>query len=566
MDKVTCAVLFVLLAFTTAVFAEVGPVAPAPEDVSFGYCDPIIGNWATDMVTWTQMANATATFRRAASAAIGNYWYCFGDQTVATSHAFNLTTHQWELSTPPLIGTCNWTGLAINGQFYIIGRYNPGYGNEIQRFTPTAGGPTGTWEYLAPYPIAACGVGAAWDGGDYIYAGGGNPSPTSAYKYSISQNAWTQIANIPVSMAYTGGAFANGKFYLMGGTTSPACTSLYEYDPATNTWTLRSTVPNAVWFATFSVSNNADRTLIYSIGGGGGYGSWPATNAVQIYDPALDLWTQETPLPAAYGTNAADYIENGIGMSAGGYDGVTNHAETFQGVGFPTGATTPPNITIAMVPVGGPIVIPPGGGSFSFDATITNNEASAQTFQVWIMVTLPNGNPYGPVLGPIALTLPAGLSITRNRSQTVPAGAPPGNYTYTGNVGSYPATIYDSDSFPFTKATLGDGALVGEWSNSGESFESGVSAAVPLECALLGNYPNPFNPSTTIQYALNTSGRVSLTVHDVAGRTVATLVNGYRDAGNHEVTFDASGLTSGVYLCKLTSDAKTVTLKMVLMK
>jgi hypothetical protein len=78
--------------------------------------------------------------------------------------------------------------------------------------------------------------------------------------------------------------------------------------------------------------------LMYSIGGGGGYGSWPATNAVQVYDPGTDIWTQETVLPVAYGTNSADYCYDGIGMCAGGYDGNSNHDETYQGTGFPTGA------------------------------------------------------------------------------------------------------------------------------------------------------------------------------------------------------------------------------------
>jgi hypothetical protein len=85
MTKVlTCLILSLALAF--AVYADVGPTAPAPEDVSIGSCDPILGNWQTDLVAWTQMPNANATFRRAASGFLGwDWWYCFGDQYLHTA-------------------------------------------------------------------------------------------------------------------------------------------------------------------------------------------------------------------------------------------------------------------------------------------------------------------------------------------------------------------------------------------------------------------------------------------------------------------------------------------------
>jgi hypothetical protein len=83
---------------------------------------------------------------------------------------------------------------------------------------------------------------------------------------------------------------------------------------------------------------------------------------------------------------------------------------------------------------------------------------------------------------------------------------------------------------------------------------------------LAQNYPNPFNPVTNITFALPTSSDVNLTVFDMAGRIVKTLVNGYVNAGSYDVTFDASNLASGVYFYKLSADNTNIVKKMVLMK
>lgn len=90
--------------------------------------------------------------------------------------------------------------------------------------------------------------------------------------------------------------------------------------------------------------------------------------------------------------------------------------------------------------------------------------------------------------------------------------------------------------------------------------------SLPEEFELSQNYPNPFNPSTTISFTLEKAASVTLDIYSITGQKVATLVNGSRSAGTHDVVFDASNLTSGVYFYTLSSGAVSHTKKMVLLK
>jgi len=95
---------------------------------------------------------------------------------------------------------------------------------------------------------------------------------------------------------------------------------------------------------------------------------------------------------------------------------------------------------------------------------------------------------------------------------------------------------------------------------------SNLHAAVPKTTSLYPNYPNPFNPSTTIKYELPKSSMVRVSVYDMLGCEVSMLVNEGRDAGVHEVKFDGSGLASGVYLYRLRAGAYIQTRKLLLIR
>jgi hypothetical protein len=93
-----------------------------------------------------------------------------------------------------------------------------------------------------------------------------------------------------------------------------------------------------------------------------------------------------------------------------------------------------------------------------------------------------------------------------------------------------------------------------------------TTSELPNSYLLQQNYPNPFNPSTKITFSLPKSSDVKLSVYDVLGRQVSMLVNERRDAGVHEVNFDALGLASGVYFYRLQAGDFVQTRKLALVR
>jgi len=84
--------------------------------------------------------------------------------------------------------------------------------------------------------------------------------------------------------------------------------------------------------------------------------------------------------------------------------------------------------------------------------------------------------------------------------------------------------------------------------------------------ALGQNYPNPFNPATVIKYQVPKASNVKISIFDILGKEVATLINGKVEAGYHQVEFNGSNFASGLYLYKIEADGFTDVKKMILVK
>lgn len=211
------------------------------------------------------------------------------------------------------------------------------------------------------------------------------------------------------------------------------------------------------------------------------------------------------------------------------------------------------------------------GDYFEFIATVGNSSNQSQVADVWIMLDVPGIGLYGPVrrFDDIPLSAMDAIVATHVR-QYIPYIAPLGTYRYIAYGGTYPGAIVDSSWFPFTIAGAGVGpgraGRAEEWTLSGWLDREDFSPAVPCETGLLANYPNPFNACTSIRFELPAAGDVRLDVYNLIGQHVATLVDGYKAAGEHTVNWNASDMSSGIYFYRLTAGDYCRTRSMTLVK
>ncbi len=226
-------------------------------------------------------------------------------------------------------------------------------------------------------------------------------------------------------------------------------------------------------------------------------------------------------------------------------------------------------VTVTLTPYGIPIQIPAAGGSFDFNIEVANSAVNPETFDIWTMVTLPDGSEYGPIINVQDFIAPAGWVADRDRTQAVPLGAPAGEYTYDAYVGIFPDDVWDEDHFNFEKLAVGDGnSTENAWSCYGERFEviSSSWASIPDEFVMLSAHPNPFNPQTQLTFSLPRAGHITLIIYDVQGRELACLIDRWSSVGEQVVTFDASQLPAGVYFARLTADDFQHTQKLLVLK
>ena len=229
-------------------------------------------------------------------------------------------------------------------------------------------------------------------------------------------------------------------------------------------------------------------------------------------------------------------------------------------------------IEVNLLPHNLNILIPSWGGSFNYDIIIENPYEDV-TVNFWIAVTLPAG-------GEIPVMMRNGLFfqgeeifIRENMTQFVPSTVPSGDYIYTAYL-SDPQTweIISSDIITFCKVEGDPGVGRHEgWALYGWEGPEPITAPLPSAVSLK-SAPNPFNPVTTISFTLPENSKVNLTIFDLQGRELETLLSGWQPAGYHQIEFNASQhpsgaqLPSGVYFARLQTGSNILTRKIMLIK
>ena len=89
---------------------------------------------------------------------------------------------------------------------------------------------------------------------------------------------------------------------------------------------------------------------------------------------------------------------------------------------------------------------------------------------------------------------------------------------------------------------------------------------MPVEVTLDSAYPNHFNPSTSLSYSIPSDGNVQLSVYDINGRLIESLVDSYQEAGSYNAVWNASDVSSGVFFVRLVASSNVLTQKVLLIK
>ena len=395
----------------------------------------------------------------------------------------------------------------------------------------------GSWTTKTDMPTARAGLASAvFDGKIYIF-GGYDQNFTdlaTTEEYDPVTDTWTSKADMNTPKSVDCACEINGKIYVIGSDIS-FVPIVEEYDPVTDTWTVKGVAPTKrVGFACGEVNGK-----IYVMGGDTLDGLQIITlSLVEEYDPVTNTWTTKADMPVPRG-GFASAVVNGLIYALGGgaagigmlatvdvYDPATDTWSTGN-ANIPT-----PRDLVSASTVNGIIYViggqPPGGGT-----SLATVEAYDPVNNTWT------------TLAPMPThRLDLTTSAVNGRI-----------YAIGGTQVSYPNYTVLSTVEEFDRPT---------------AVETG-DTRVPASFVLYQNFPNPFNPGTTIRYELPRRSRVELRILNMLGKEVRTLVNEIQSPGRYEVQWDGRDnrgqqVAGGVYLYRLRAGGIVQTRKMVLFK
>ena len=201
------------------------------------------------------------------------------------------------------------------------------------------------------------------------------------------------------------------------------------------------------------------------------------------------------------------------------------------------------------------------GGTVNFDLWLKHNRDATVHRSFFVRIEDKDGTVYASKnTSPRTIRYLDEVSV--DGGIRVPQGLSPGKYRLVAGIeGMVQGTASTHVTFE-----VSDRILRADEANVAAVDAPLTVTTVPTEYALAQNYPNPFNPQTQIAYALPEGSFVTLKVYNMLGQEVESLVSAYQEAGRHQVTFDASALSAGVYLYVIEAGDFTATKRLTLLK
>ncbi|NQU86111.1 MAG: T9SS type A sorting domain-containing protein [Mariniphaga sp.] len=360
-----------------------------------------------------------------------------------------------------------------------------------------------------------------------IYAVGGNINMVKVEEYDTETNSWVSKADMPTSRTDFSGCSVNGKIYAIGGWNGMALSTVEEYDPETDTWTTKSNMPTTRWgHATCSVNGK-----VYVIGGATG---WPVDEiygTMEIYNPLTNTWTTTTSSPTPRWFLSC-CVEDGKIYAIGG--------QNDQG-------------TVSTVEVYNPETNKWAGKSFMPTAR-WGLATAALNGKVY---AIGGGDVYPPTEAYRTVEEYDPVSNTWTTKSPMPVGriclttCSVNGKIYAPGGGGLTADDAYSELFIYDPGNI-------------SGLENDIFKTTNF--LLYQNYPNPFNHLTTVSYSLYKSDFVNLKILNITGQEIETLVNTYQPVGDHQITWAAERLPSGIYFCRLQTGKFSETRQLILQK
>ena len=517
--------------------------------------------------SWTKKSNMPSK-RLASSVAVvdGRIYVIGGATTNYPSYSpgdileiYNPTDDCWTIGANMPMKLAGHSCGVVNGRIYLFGgsteECDPDFHivSTVEVFTPPEP-EAGTWDMKAPMPTPritcrACKV----DSIIYVIGGSKDPNLQSLQGQSTNEaydpatDTWTTKAPMPGPRVSFASCVLNEKIYIIGGQRknfSAYLNIVEEYDPLTDTWAPKAPMPQV----RSGVNAIALGNKIYVIGG---FGMEPVAQnplaSVIAYDPVTDTWEEKAPMSTAKSAMGVAVHNGKIYVFAGarGFGGFVSIVEEYDP-----------------------------------ETDTWTQKKDIPTKRCWLSSAVVNGKIYALGGGTVNDPSYTPTSIVEVYDPEIDCWSIVKNMPIARSAHASCAVngkIYVFGGTSQKGPTFSPVAEVEEYTPTVTEIEDLLRKPNPELFTLLKNYPNPFNPTTTIEYSLKKPGRVTLSIYNIFGRHIKTLVDATQSAGVYSHVWNATDETgnrvsSGVYLYRIEfydntgREARHCERKMVLLK